>query len=155
MNIKKQLNAQDMSELVHLYDELKDVEYITNKPYNDVTLRDIMTMRLKLRETIGSLEKVLRDEKAPKEKSSFDVVSTIFWMMNKTPAPDYIERAKGNDDEEDCTCNTIKELIDENEHLKNQVYNLNLYLHALLDNLWTHGSFSEYFSGLPGYCPEE
>ena len=36
MNIKKQLNAQDMSDLVHLYDELKGIEYITNKSYNDV-----------------------------------------------------------------------------------------------------------------------
>ena len=55
---------------------------------------------------------------------------------------------------------SIKSLIDENEHLKDRVYNLTLYLDAALEKcekaLGHDGiaqALNEAFEGMPGYVP--
>ena len=116
-----------------------------------------MNMRLKLRETIGTLEKILREteEKPIKDaEGNTYIVCGSYTYFGKA-----LKRflSDSGEEEEDCSCDLVKELVDENEHLKNQVHNLTLYLQATKDVMtpleWDF--IRSKYSGLPGYCPEE
>ena len=154
MNIKKQLNSQDMSDLVHLYDELRGTDYIMNKTFSQTTLHDLMEVRQRLQETVSSLEKILREteEKPIKDaEGNTYIVCGSYTYFGKA-----LKRLLSDSGEEDCSCDLVKELVNENEHLKNRVHNLQLYLDAALEvSVVAQAYLPESFSGMPGYIRDE
>ena len=169
MKLKSKLTDQDMSELIHIYDELKDYEPIVVKNFNAITMKNVIDMSIALHRTIMDLEKLLMDTGKDSEQDEEDehdlgsealgrlgLAMLAIWNDSFSKASECV-RTNSDEEEEDCSCQLVKELVDENERLKNRVWNLNTYLDRALYflNPTTRVLIMDSYSGMPGYNARE
>ena len=162
MKLKSKLTDQDMSELIRIYDELKDLEPIASKTLKSFTVQDIIQLRTDIRAVIQMMEELLKDngQDNKEDKPIKDAEGNTYIVCSSyTYFGKALKRllSDSGEEEEDCSCDLVKELVDENEHLKNRVHNLNLYLAYTLECVpsRTYESLMNHFSGMPGYSAKE
>ena len=161
MKLKSKLTDQDMSELIHIYDELKDMEPLVTKPFTAVTIQDIIQLRPGIRAIIQMMEELLKDngQDNKEDKPIKDAEGNTYIVCSSyTYFGKALKRLLSDSDEEEenCSCDLVKELVDENEHLKNRIHNLQLYLDAALEvSIAAQLYLPDSFSGMPGSIRDE